>query len=173
MALFLKNSNFTALKKGLPFPDQKIHVARPAGTLAQSAAQNIFQVLGGRVRVKGLLAQVTTIVQAQATTVKTSSTAKDAAGATVGTAVDLSSTVDCNALEVGGLLWTEGDGTALVKSNAGAAFIGANSGEFIAPQGYISYTTGASSTGALKWDLWYEPVDEGAYVIAVPLASGV
>lgn len=171
MALVLKNNQ--GVKKGLPFPDQKIHVARAAGTLPATAAQNLFQVLGGRVRVKGMLGEITTIVQAQATNLKVSSTAKDAAGATVGTAVDVASNVDCNALEVGGKVWVEGDGTALVKSNAGAAFIGTNSGEWIAPQGYISFTTGATSTGAAKWDLWYEPVDEGATVVAVPLASGV
>lgn len=152
---------------------QSVHVSRPASTAAAllNTAQNIFQVIGGRVRVKGLVGQVTTAIQAQATNIKTTSTAKDAAGATIGTAVDVASNVDCNALEVGGMVFTEGDGTAAVKSNAGAAFIGTNSGEWIAPQGFISFTAGATSTGGFKWDLWYEPLDEGAYVVAVPLSA--
>lgn len=153
--------------------DQKVHVSRPTSTAAalSTSNNNLFQVLGGRVRVRGIVGQVTTIIQSQATTLKITSTAKDSAGTTVGTAVDVASTVDVNALEVGGLVFVEGDGTALVKSLAGAAFIGTNSGEWVAPQGYISMIAGAASTGALKWDLWYEPLDEGAFVIAVPLTS--
>lgn len=152
---------------------QSIHVSRPASTAAAllSTAQNVFQVQGGRVRVKGLVGQVTTVIQGQTTNIKTTSTAKDAAGTTVGTAVDVASNVDTNALEVGGMVFTEGDGTAAVKSLAGAALIGTNSGEWIAPQGFISFTASATSTGGFKWDLWYEPLDEGAFVTAVPLSA--
>lgn len=150
------------------------HVSRPSGTVAQTTTQNIFQVRGGRVMVRGLLGEVTTVIGSTTENIKVTSTAKNNAGTTVGTAVDVASNVDTNALEVGGKLWVEGDGTALVKSNAGAAFIGANSGCWVAPQGYINYETGASTTGAIKWDLWYQSLDEGAEVVAVPLtATGV
>ncbi len=55
----------------------------------------------------------------------------------------------------------KGDGSALVKSLGGAAFIGPGGGHWIAPAGEIFLTTGASKTGALQWDLWYEPYQEG------------
>ena len=53
------------------------------------------------------------------------------------------------------------------KSNAGAAFIGANSGRFIANAGYIDLITSASKTGAIKWDLYYVPLDDSSSVVAV------
>lgn len=173
MAFQLKNSPQSAYRLNQPVLEQYIHVQRPAGTVAQTTTQNLFQVTGGRVRIKGMLGEVTTVIGSTTENVKVTSTAKDNAGTTVGTAVDVASNVDCNALQVGGKLWVEGDGTALVKSNAGAAFIGTNSGEWVAPQGFINYETGASTTGAIKWDLWYEPLDEAARVVAVPLATGV
>jgi hypothetical protein len=69
------------------------------------------------------------------------------------------------------MLFVEGDGTAMVKSTAGAAFIGANSGQWIAPQGEIYITTSATNTGAIKWDIFYQPLDAGAYVEAVDTAT--
>lgn len=150
-----------------------IHVARPAGTLPQTATQNIFQVRGGRVLVRGVLGEVTVILQNSDAVPKVTAAAYDSAGVIVGTAVDVASTVASTSREVGGKFWVEGDGTALVASNAGAAFIGANSGCWICPQGYVQFITGASKTGSIKWDLWYQPLDEGADVIAVPLNAGV
>lgn len=173
MALILKNAPQSSYKLNQPVVEQYIHVARPTGTLPQTATQNLFQVTGGRIKVKALVGQVTTIIQSSDPVLKVSSTAKDNVGITVGTAIDIASTVDLSSLEVGGMVFVEGDGTAAVKSNAGAAFIGTNSGEWIAPQGFISITTGASKSGAIKWDLMYEPFDEAARVVAVPLAAGV
>ena len=167
MALVLKNRNEQGHNPNVAHPAQWLHVKRATASLPASTAANIFQVRGGRVLVKLLFGEVTTIIQAQATTLKISSTAKDSAGTTIGTAVDVTATVDINALEVGGFVFAEGDGTALVKSNAGAAFVGPNSGHFIAPQGYLSHTTGATSTGAIKYDLFYQPLDEGADVVPV------
>ena len=54
--------------------------------------------------------------------------------------------------------------TALVKTNAGYTNVpGVNT---IVPIGTISYTTGATSTGSIKWDLIYIPYDNGASVAA-------
>jgi hypothetical protein len=69
------------------------------------------------------------------------------------------------------MYFVEGDGTAGVLSNAGAAYVGPNSGQFIVPQGEIYLTTSATNTGAMKWDLWYQPLDEGAYVAPVNSAT--
>lgn len=137
-----------------------VHVVRATATLPQSATGHLFSVVG-RVFVTGLVGQVTTAIQSSDPVAKVTSTP------TSGTAVDVASTVDLSSLEVGGFVFVEGDGTALVKSNAGAAFIGANSGRWIANTGYIDLITSASKTGNVKWDLWYVPLDDSSYVAAV------
>ncbi len=176
MAFLIKNSNTQRTNGpagvGQAFVSQNIHVQRPTLALPQSTTEQLFRVYGGRVIVHGMLGEVTTILDSTDPVGKISSKALSVAAAAVGTAVDVASTVSIASLEVGGKVFVEGDGTAWVKSNAGAAFIGTNSGSWIAPQGEIYLTTGASNlTGFMKWDLWYEPLDAGAYVAAVTTAT--
>jgi hypothetical protein len=174
MALLIKNQHRPTASSIQPTVlDQWQKVSQPAVALPASTTGQLFRVKGGRVLVRSLIGQVTTAIQATDPVLKVSSKALDTASAAVGTAVDVASTVDISSLEVGGLLFVEGDGTAIVKSNAGAAFIGTNSGQWIAPQGEIYLTTGATKTGAIKWDIWYQPIDPGAYVEAAPLTSSL
>lgn len=151
--------------------DQNIHVACPSRTIPATTTDQIFRVKGGRVLVRRLVGEVTTAIQNQVDNMKVSSKALSAASVAIGTAVDVASNVDVANRELGGLYFVEGDGTAGVLSNAGAAFIGPNSGEWIAPQGEIYVTTSATNTGAMKWDIWYLPLDPGAYVEAVSTAT--
>lgn len=143
-------------------------VALPASTTGQ-----LFRVYGGKVIVRALIGTVTTIIQNSDPVMKVSSKQLDNSSVAVGTAVDVASTVDFNSLEVGGTLFVEGDGTALVKANAGAVFIGTNSGLWVAPQGEIYLTTGATKTGKMIWDLWYQPLDSGAYVLPATLTTSL
>lgn len=170
MAFQLKNQR--ARNAGQPQVTQTIQVSRAAASLPQTSTHQLFQVRGGRVLVRALVGEVTTVIQSTDPVIKVSSKKLNAAMDTaVGTAVDVASTVDISSLEVGGMVFVEGDGTAAVKSNAGAAFIGTNSGQWIAPNGEIYLTTGASKTGAIKWDLWYEPLDPGASVVPIDVAT--
>ncbi len=134
-----------------------IHVVRPTAALPQSATGHLFTVTG-RVFIPLMFGQVTTAIQSSDPVAKVTGTP------TVGTAVDIASTVDLSSLEAGGFIYVEGDGTALVKSNAGVAF--ANLKGFIANAGYLDLITSASKTGAVKWDLWYVPLDDGSSVVA-------
>lgn len=144
-------------------------IALPATTTGQ-----LFRVRGGRVLVKGLLGEVTTVVQTQADNLKVSSKKLDNSSVAVGTAKDISANVDITGLEVGSFHWVEGDGTAGVLATAGGSLIGTNTGMWIAPQGEIYLTTSATNTGAMKWDIWYQPLDAGAYVEAATLtAAGI
>lgn len=133
-------------------------VDKAAATLPGTGNQTIFTVAGGRIAINLLLGEVTTVIQAQATTLKVTSVP------TVGTAVDLTATLDINAKEVGTLLLVEGDGTALIGLNAGAAYSSLGRPVLIVPAGIIRITTGATSTGATKWAMWYVPLDDGATV---------
>lgn len=134
------------------------HVARAAATLPQTATHNLFTVSGGRVLVTLLMGTVTTIIQ------NSDPVAKITVTPTTGSAVDIASTVDLTSLEAGGHVVCEGDTTALVKGNAGQCIVPAT--QFIVPAGTIDLTTGASKTGAIKWDLFFIPIDEGATVVA-------
>jgi hypothetical protein len=136
------------------------HVAKAAATLPQTATGHLFIVTGGRVMVTLLFGEVTTIIQSSDPVLKITGTP------TTGTAVDIASTVDITSLEVGGKLIVEGDGTAMVKGNAGAAFFANGAHEFIATIGFIDLVAGASKTGATKWDLFYFPIDDGALVVS-------
>lgn len=140
-------------------------VPRATATLPATAAQNIYTISGGRVLMTGLLGEVTTIIQAQATTVKFTSTP------TTGSAVDLTAaTGDINALEVGGFitlvpaLTVTPFAAAIQKQNAGATVLQGLS--IVLPIGSLSYTTGATSTGSIKWLMTYIPLDDNASVAA-------
>lgn len=139
-----------------------ILVARATAALPATTSQNIFTIAGGRILLLALIGEVTTVIQAQSTTVKVTSTP------TTGSAIDMSSTgADINALQVGGRI-TLADppaaATALTKTNAG--YTNVQSVQTIVPIGTISYTTGATSTGSIKWDLFYVPYDAAATVAA-------
>ena len=174
MALMVKNrhaSSLAASRSGAAVLDQYIHVQTPARVLPATTTDQIFRVKGGRVLVKVLLGEVTTICSGTATTLKVTSKKLDAASAAVGTAVDVASATAVTSKEVGSLLTVEGDGTGLIVNDAGAGLPGTGAGYWIAPQGEIYLTTSATNTGATKWDLWYLPLDEGAYVDPVVTAT--
>lgn len=136
-----------------------LHVIKAAATLPQTATQHLFVVAGGRVLINLLFGEVTTIIQSTDPVLKITSTP------TTGSAVDVGATVDASSLEAGGFLVCEGDGTALIKGNAGAGLPGTGQGKWICPIGYIDLISGANKTGATKWDLYYIPIDDGAYVV--------
>lgn len=137
-------------------------VSRAAATIPQSAAQNIFTVSGGRILLVALIGQVTTVIGSTATTVKVTNTPAS------GTATDIASATAITSKEVGtliGLPLTPGSAVA-VGANAGAAVqVPGHQGWLIEP-GTLSYTTSASTTGAVAWDLLYIPFDAGAQVVA-------
>lgn len=138
-----------------------LKVDRAAAALPQTAQTPYFTVAGGRVLINAILGEVTTVIQGQATTVQLIATP------TSGTAVSLSNaTGDINAKEVGATiaLATTLGGT-LVVNNAGATVLPlANS--FVVRTGTIDFKTGASSTGATKWSIFYTPLDDGASIVA-------
>lgn len=172
MAFLIKNSkSIQNIGGAQPVIDQWQRVNRASLTIPATTTQQLFRVYGGRILVKALVGEVTTVIQTQTDNMKVSSKALDTASAAVGTAVDVASNLDITAMEVGGMYFVEGDGTAGVKSTAGAALIGTNSGNWIAPQGEIYVTTSATNTGAMKWSIWYLPLDPEAYVVPVDTAT--
>lgn len=157
--------NFTPGQRGSgpknqPVLEQWVRVSRSAASLPQTAAAAIFNVLGGRVIVKMLLGEVTTAIQNQVCNTKVT------VNPTAGTSGDVAANLDIANDEVGTFYMVEGDGTALVGTNAGTSFAAGGFQYWVAPVGTIDLETAASNTGAIKWDLFYIPLDPGAYVTA-------
>lgn len=136
-----------------------IRIDKAATAITAISTKALFTVVGGNCEIRGLLGEVTTIVQAQANATKYIATP------TVGTAVDMCATVDVTGHEVGGLLTITGVlATAAVKGNAGAGAM-MTTPQCVAP-GTIGIDTAASSTGAYKFSVWYVPLEDGAYITA-------
>lgn len=182
MAFVVKNVNSqrsaAVTGSGQAILNQMIRVNRPALVLPQSTTEQLFLVRNGRVWVRGLIGTATVVLTATDPQLSVNSSALNAAMDTiVGTTIVMASTVSLASLEVGGMAMVEGDGTAVVKYTAGGitAFNGAmatTSGGFMAPRGEIYITTAANNTtGQMTWDLWYQPLDQGAYVEAVSVAT--
>lgn len=134
-------------------------VDKASATLPATGNQTLFTVSGGRVLMTLLFGEVTTTVQNQANNTKITSVPM------VGTAVDLAANLDIANDELGTLYLVEGDGTALVGINAGAAYSAVGSNPVVIAPGVIRLTTAATNTGATKWQLWYFPLDAGATVV--------
>ena len=169
MAFQIKNQKTIPI--GVPQLFQVVHVQVPARALPQSTTDQLFRVYGGRVMVELLLGEVTTVIQSTDPILKVSSKALDTANVAIGTTYDIASTLDLSSDEVGSMYTVEGDGTALISAQLAGAGYAANGIKWIAPRGEIYLTTGASKTGAMKWDMWYRPLDEGAYVTPVLTAT--
>ncbi|MEV7389620.1 hypothetical protein [Streptomyces sp. NPDC091215] len=154
MTTLIQNKDVRLLTAG-------IAVARATAALPQTAQSSIFTITGGRILVVALVGEVTTAIQAQATTVQLIGTP------TSGTAVNLTnSTGDVNGKEIGATvtLPTTLGGTAVVN-NAGGN-ITPSATWLLLRTGTIDLKTVASSTGSVKWDLLYIPLDTGVSVAA-------
>lgn len=135
-------------------------VTKSAATLPASTTQDIFTISGGRVLVRLLTGEVTTVIQSQACNLSV------VHATTVGGDVTVASTVDINGDEAGTLYGVEGDGTALVATSSGGFLQGIGGGGFVLAEGTMNITTSATNTGATAWELWYIPLDDGATVVS-------
>jgi hypothetical protein len=162
MPLFLKRGDFMGvLNEAKAFRDINLglKVDKAAAALPQTAAAAIFTVAGGRVAITQIVGEVTTIVQNQANNTKL------IANPTVGTDVDICADLNIAADEVGCLYGISGlNSDALIGVNAGA--LPAQSRKIIVPSGTIDLNCSASNTGAIKWTVFYFPIDDGATVTA-------
>jgi hypothetical protein len=135
-------------------------VERAAASIVAGGTIHLFQITGGRVRAGLILGEVTAAIQAQATTAKLTSTP------TVGSAVDLCATSDLTGKEIGSLLTISGlAATALVMALAGG--VGGQMHPVTLAVGYLDLILGAASTGSVKWQVRYMPIDPGARLVAV------
>lgn len=134
-------------------------VERAAAALPQTTASALFNIKNGRVALTQIIGQVTTIIQTQANNTKLVS------NPTSGTDVDICAVLDITADEVGTLYSISGLASdALIGTAAGA--VSGQVRNVILNAGSLDLNCAASNTGAIKWTLFYYPIDDGAYVEA-------
>ena len=134
-----------------------MRVEKTSIAIAAISTKSLFTVVGGNCLVVGLIGEVTTVIETQVNNAKYISTP------TVGSATDMCAVVDITAQEAGGLLNITGVlASAAIKGTAGAAAMMAN-GVVVAP-GVLGFSTSADSTGAMKFSVWYVPLEAGAYI---------
>lgn len=138
---------------------QGFRVSRATATLPQTTASALFNIAGGRVLILGIVGEVTVAIQNQANNTKL------VANPTTGTSVDMCAVLSIANDEVGCLYGITGV--------AADAMVGANAGSTVWPTrptvlnvGSIDLDCAASNTGSVKWDVWYLPLDDGAYITA-------
>lgn len=136
-----------------------LRISKASIAIAAISTKSLFTVIGGNCLIIGLIGEVTTIIETQANASKYISTP------TVGTAVDMCAAVDITAQEVGGLFTITGVlAAAAVKGTAGAGVM-MTTRQVVAP-GVIGFNTAADNTGAMKFTVWYVPLEDGAYIEA-------
>lgn len=158
MANFIQGTQLRTLRKGLL-------VAKAAANLPQTTTGTLFTVSGGAVLVTSLIGVVTTVIAASdpVLTLGTAPTVGTAQTAGIATSTVLTSAEAGTLVTVGS---SAGLPTGLVvmatAAKAGATVFPGT--EFVVSAGTITWTTGASKTGAMKWYLTYVPLDDGASV---------
>lgn len=133
-------------------------VDQPAKTVPQNVLSALFTVSGGRVLVTGIVGEVTTIIGG------TTPSAKLVANPTVGADSDITAAVAITADAVGNLygVSTVGGNLAVLES---VAPLGQE--PFVLKAGTLDlHVSAADATGAIKWSLFYVPLDDGASVAA-------
>lgn len=135
------------------------HIARATATLPQSTNAPIFTIAGGRVLLTALFGEVTTVLGAVGNM-------KLIATPTTGTAADMCAVVAAGTKEVGTVFSITGKASdAMVATSSGFgpgfAYYG-----ILVDIGTINLSLSLSSTGSVKWDLYYVPLDDGATVTA-------
>lgn len=131
---------------------------RATGTMPQGAASALFTVTG-KVKILNIIGEVTTVLGSTANALKL------VANPTVGADVDMCATVEGNAAAVGSLFTITGTvANAMIKTVS--ACVPTQASAQIITAGTIDLNAAGSTTGSIKWTVIYEPIDQGAMVIA-------
>lgn len=152
MTTMIKGSELRTINFGLK-------VEQPAKTVPQNALSALFTVSGGRVLVTGLVGEVTTVIGG------TTPSAKLVANPTVGADTDITTAVAVTSDPVGNLYGLDALGGALIVLES-ATTVPNNAAVVVKPGTIDLHVSAADATGAIKWTLFYAPLDDGASVAA-------
>ncbi|MBH1939079.1 hypothetical protein I5Q34_33290 [Streptomyces sp. AV19] len=133
-------------------------VDKAAATVPQNALSALFTVSGGRVVVTGIVGEVTTVIGG------TTPSAKLVANPTTGADSDITTATAITGDAVGNLYGVSTVGGALGVLESVAPM---PQEPFVLKAGTLDlHVSAADATGAIKWSLFYVPLDDGASVVA-------
>ena len=138
---------------------QGFRVERDAASLPQTTDDALFTISGGRVLITQIVGEVTTVIQTQANNTKIKYNPTGA-----GADTDLCAVLNISADAVGtyyGITGTVGD--AMID---GIRMVKGQVAPLVLEEGDIELDCAASNTGAIKWTIWYIPLDNGAAIEA-------
>ena len=128
-------------------------------TVAQSP-QTIFTITG-RILVQLLLGEITTVLDGTIYTLKVTH------DPTVGGAVDLSAALTMTSFTAGDYVTLGATvGAALTNNNGSIGSVVAPAPKLVLAAGILTLTGSATQTGAMKWGLYYIPLDSDSTVVA-------
>jgi hypothetical protein len=130
-----------------------------AANTSPLASADLFTIKGGRVLMTLLVGEVTSQIQAQATTIQFASNPDVGAGINI-----TGNTTDLTGAAAGVQLGITGTAAGQVLKAQALAPMQAQ--PVVLSAGKLSVVYGAGSTGAIKYSIWYIPLDDGAYVEA-------
>ncbi len=139
-----------------------IRVVEKGITVAASSSVTVFTIAGGRVLMTGIFGEVITAIGA-------SINAKFTAYPTLTTAgdTDLCGTADINTCDVGDHLSITGKpADALLVAHKGSVECMDYKG-VVLQEGTLAFAYDANSTGEIDFEMYYIPIDDGAYVTSV------
>ncbi len=133
-----------------------VQLDRETATLPATTYGALFNIVGGRVVLTSMIGEVTTVIHSQTTNLKITATP------TTGTAVDITANLDTNA-DAAQSVYGIGAYVAAMTGGGGATNISPANG-IVVNTGTLGITTGATSTGSIKWTATYLPLDDNAYM---------
>ena len=145
-------------------------VDRAAATIPDTTTADLFTVTGGRVLIRALYGEVTTVMSATVTSInlqykKTGGSDVDISAATVVTSDAVGTLYTITGVAADLLSAQTVAGTEVPTVTFASVFAGAAAG-IIVPAGAVRLQSTATQTGAAKWSLWYIALDDGAAVAA-------
>jgi hypothetical protein len=138
-----------------------ILVSKAAQNLPQTATATLFTVTGGAVLVQFMYGLVTTALGSTATSLSLGNTPTGGANAPASIA-----TLAVVTSKVIGSLYVPSFSAGVAAAPLQANVVGMNTPfvPFVVSAGVITWTTNASDTGQMSWNINYVPIDAGAAV---------
>ena len=129
-----------------------------ASQAVTNATVDVFNIVGGRVFVHQILGRVTTEVGAGATNCRLTINPTGAA------ATNLCANLDIDGAAADTILGITG--TAANALTSSTQLLASQATELMLPAGVIEMITSADRDGAITWEVFYTPIDDGAHITA-------
>jgi len=136
------------------------------GAAVIAAATNLFTVAGGNVKLVAFYGEIMVLIDGANQLTLTYDVDVKNTNVYVDTVLG-SQGADIDTFVAGRMIYLPAEAGALTNTAAGGACPVDIAPDMVLPPGHFDLTsTGTTTTGTIRWSLWYIPIDAGAYVYA-------